>query len=173
MNAGWRIKQISYAADGKPVIIGFENWAGFLALVSIAGFPIGCGWAVYLAERHRNPFPGVYLAAASWAVCLTALAIKNRLKKKNWIFVDAKCLDREVRHLKTHGGGKWASRVLCEFEHSGVLIQCTPTVHWSSFRSEAEAHRFLDSRIDIGGGCVLKVNPLNPKEANLSNRRTP
>jgi hypothetical protein len=24
-NAGWRIKQISHAPDGKPVVVGFER----------------------------------------------------------------------------------------------------------------------------------------------------
>lgn len=170
-NRGWRIKQISHAADGKPVIIGFENWAGYIAAISIIGFPIGCGMAIYLKEHDRNPFPGIYIAIASWAACLAALAIKNKLKKKDWIFIDAKCVDREIRKATGHKGTTWACRILCEFEHHGALIQCTPTVHWSTFRSESDAHQFLDLRIDPSGGCTLKINPRNPREANLSPRK--
>ncbi len=170
-NAGWRIKQISHAPDGKPVVVGFENWAGYVAVISIIGFPIGCGMAIYLKEHHQNPFPGIYIAIASWAVCLGALAIKNKLLKKNWIFIEAKCVDREIRKVASSEGATWASRILCEFDHAGSLIQCTPTVHWSTFRSESAAEQFLSSRIDPSGGCTLKVNPKNIKEANLSDRR--
>lgn len=170
-NAGWRIPQISHAADGKPVVVGFENWAGYLAVVSIIGFPIGCGMAIYSKEHGQNPFPGIYIAIASWAVCLIALAIKNKLKKKDWIFIEAKCLDREIRKVKAHKGMTWASRILCEFEHCGVLTQCTPAVHWTTFRSESDAQQFLNSRIDPEGGCTLRVNPRNLKEANLSARK--
>jgi len=77
-NAGWRIHQISNAPDGKPVVVGFENWAGYVAVISIIGFPIGCGMAIYLIEHGRNPFPGIYIAIASWAICLVSLAIKNK-----------------------------------------------------------------------------------------------
>jgi len=170
-NAGWRIKQISHAADGKPVVVGFENWAGYVAVISIVGFPIGCGIAIYSKEHGQNPFPGIYIAIASWAVCLVALAIKNNLKKKDWIFIDAKCVDREIRRVRAHKGINWASRILCEFKHEDALIQCTPTVHWSTWRSEPDAHIFLDSRIDPSGGCTLKVNPRNLLETNLSGRR--
>ena len=170
-NAGWRIHQISHAPDGKPVVVGFENWAGYVAVISIIGFPIGCGMAIYLKEHGRNPFPGIYIAIASWAICLVSLAIKNKLKKKDWIFIDAKCVDREVRKVRAHKGMTWASRILCEFEYGGSLIKCTPTVHWNTWRSESDAHHFLDSRIDPNGGCSLKINPRNPKEANLSGRR--
>jgi hypothetical protein len=170
-NAGWRIKQISHAPDGKPVVVGFENWAGYVAVFSIIGFPIGCGWAIYLKEHNQNPFPGIYIAIASWAVCLVALAIKNKIKKKDWLLIEAKCLDREVRKVAASKGVTWASRILCEFEHGGTTVQCTPTVHWSTFRSESAAQDFLKSRIDPNGGCTLKVNPRNPREANLADRR--
>jgi hypothetical protein len=170
-NAGWRIRQISHAPDGKPVVVGFENWAGYVAVVSIIGFPIGCGMAIYLKEHGRNPFPGIYLAIASWALCLIALAIKNKLKKKDWIFIEAKCLDRETRRVAARKGITWASRILCEFEHDGIPVQCTPTVHWSTFPSESRALEFLNSRIDPSGGCTLRINPRNPKEANLAGRR--
>ena len=127
--------------------------------------------AIYLKEHGKNPFLGIYIAIASWAVCLVALAIKNKLKKKDWIFIEAKCVDREIQKVKAHKGMTWASRILCEFEHCGALIQCTPTVHWSTFRSESDAHQFLGSRIDPSGGCTLKVNPRNPREANLADRK--
>jgi hypothetical protein len=171
VNAGWRIKQISHAPDGKPVIVGFENWAGYVAVISILGFPIGCGMAIYLKEHRQNPFPGIYVATASWALCLAALAIKNRIKKSNWIYIDARCIDKEIRKVAARKGRTWASRILCEFEHKGAIVQCTPTVHWSTFHSESAAHQFLNSRIDPSGGCTLRVNPENPKEANLADRR--
>jgi len=170
-NAGWRIKQISHAADGKPVVVVFDNWAGYLAVISIVGFPIGCGIAIYSKEHGQNPFIGISIAISSWAVCLVALAIKNNLKKKDWIFIDAKCVDRDIRKVRAHKGMTWASRILCEFKHEDVLIQCTPTVHWNTWRSESDAHDFLDSRIDPSGGCTLKVNPRNLRETNLSDRR--
>jgi hypothetical protein len=105
---------------------------------------------------------------ASWAVCLAALAIKNKLKKQHWIYVQARCLDREVRKISGGDGINWGARILCEFDHAGARIQSTPTVHWSTFRTEAAANKFLDTRISSDGGCTLRVNPQNPKEANLA-----
>ena len=114
---------------------------------------------------NRHP---IITPIASWAVCLVSLAIKNILKKKNWIFVESKCIDREIREVMAQKSISYEPRILCEFEYAGAIIQCTPTVHWSSFRSEAAASKFLNSRIDSIGGCTLKVNPNNLKEANLS-----
>ena len=173
-NYGWRIEHISHATDGEPEIIGFENWAGYVAMVSMMGFPIGCGMAIYSKTQGQDPLQGCIIAIASLLVALGALGIKNRLKKEDWIFTHAKCSDREVRKFITAKGTgpTWACRILCEFEYDGSLIQCTPTVHWKSFRSESDAHQFLTSRIDQNGGCTLKVNPKRPKEANLVERIT-
>ena len=170
-NAGWRINHISHAPEGKPVVVGFENWAGYVTVIAAIPFPIALGIAIYKGENGRDPLPWVYLAIASWAICLAGLVVKNKIKKKDWIYVDAKCIDREVRKGSGRNGTIWASRILCEFEHNGITIQCTPTVHWSTWRSESDAHQFIDSRIDPSGGCTLKVNPRNPREANLSDRR--
>ena len=88
-NAGWRIKQISHAPDGKPIVVGFENWAAYVSWIAAIPFPIGCGMAIYRKENGHDPFPWVYLSIASWAICLAALAVKNKIKKNDWIFVDA------------------------------------------------------------------------------------
>ncbi len=170
-NAGCRLRQISHAPEGKPVFVGFENWAGYVAAVSIMGFPIGCGMAIYLKEHGKSPFPGVYIAVASWAVCLLALVIKNKLIKTGWIVVEAKCIDREIREVAAKGGTTWAVRLLCEFTRDGLTTRCTPTVHWSTFTTESAARAFLGTRIDPGGGCTLRINPRNPREANLVARQ--
>jgi hypothetical protein len=170
-NAGWRITHISYAPDGKPSVVSFENWARYIAFFSILGFPIGCGIAIYLKEHRQNPFPGIYIAIASWSVCLLALAVNNKLKKQDWIFIDAQCIDTEIRKVTTHKGTTWAARILCVFEYGGNIIHCTPTIHWNTWRWESDANKFLNSRIDSSGVCTLKVNPRNLREANLAERK--
>jgi len=166
-NSGWRIKQISYAPDGKPVVVGFENWPGYVAVFSMFGFLIGIGLAFYL----HNSILIFYISIPSLLISFAAVATKNLLIKKGWMFIDARCVDREVRKGTGRNGTIWASRILCEFDHDGTLIQCTPSVHWSTWRSEVSAQQFLNSKIDPNGGCTLRVNPKNLREANLSDRR--
>ena len=167
-NKGWRIEQILHAPSGKPVIIGFENWAGLLAVIAMMGFLIGLGMTIYLTKQGKSPDLGLYIATASGTVCALPLSIKNKLKKKDWVIVEAICIDREVlKAITPKGGLTWASRILCEINHEGTTIQCTPTVHWSSWRTESDANEFLNSKIDGNGRCRLKVNPKNPLEANL------
>ena len=172
-NAGWRIQHISHAEDGKPMIIGFENWAGYVAVFAMLGFPVGVGMAIYLKKHGDSPSMGVTIAAISWLICMLAVAMKNKLKKKDWGTVDATCIDREVlKVIAKQGGPTWAVRILCEIQHDGAVLQCTPTVRWSTFKAESDAYAFLNSRIDDNSSCRLKINLRNPLEANLVARST-
>ena len=166
INSGWRIKFISYAPKDTPIIIGFENWAGCLAGISIIGFLGG----IIMSIKDQDSL-GIYIALGSFLVCLFALVIKNFLLQKDWIFVRAKCLDREVTRVRSRNGGpSYGSRILCEFNYNDVCIQCTPQVTWITHSTEDNAHKFLNSQIDENGECILKVNPHNLKEANLVKR---
>ena len=166
INSGWRIEMISHAPKDMPIIIGFENWAGCLAVISAIGFVVGC-----IMEIKDQDSLGIYIVFGSFSVCLFALGMKIFLTKKDWIFVRAKCLDREVTRVRSrNGGSSYGSRVLCEFNYNNVSIQCTPVVHWTTQTCEDDAHELLNSRIDPDGECILKANPNNFKEANLAKR---
>jgi len=167
-NSGWRIKLISHAPEGKPMVTGFKNWADYLCVIAFCGFPVGVGLAIYHKKNGMSPFPGVIIAVVSWVVGLISLGIRNLLIKRNWILVQAKCIDTEIKRVMAGKGPNWEVRILCEFLHDGSTTQCTPTVHWSSFRTEEAAKNFLKSRIAADGHCALKVNPDNLLEANLT-----
>jgi hypothetical protein len=170
-DARWRITLISPAPDGKPATTRLENWAGLLAVISILGFPIGAGLAFYRKGHSESPLMGCVIAVSSWAICLAALALKNDLKKKRWIYVAATCIDTEIASSKCNLDATWNIRILCNIVRDGVTTPCTPTVHGRSFESEAAAQNFLKFKISPNGACTLRVNPQNMREANLSEPR--
>lgn len=160
-NDGWRIQQISHARAGKPVMVGFENWAGYMGLVGLLFIPVGIGLALYTGKYWNNPAPGIVVGVLGWVVLLVSIPLKIMVKKRNWTYIKAKCIDREIRKVRCRRGYQWIVRILCEMSIDGETIRCTPNVHWNnnSFSSEKAAMDLLNLKIGPDGSCILRINP--------------
>ncbi len=160
-NDGWRIQQISHARGGKPVMVGFENWAGYMGLVGLLFIPVGIGLALYTGKYWNNPIPGIVVGVLGWVVLLISIPLKIMVKKRNWTYIKAKCIDREIRKVRCRRGYRWVVRILCEMSIDGETIRCTPSVYWdnNSFSSEKATMDLLNLKIGSDGSCILRINP--------------
>lgn len=160
-NSGWRIQQISHARGGKPIMVGLENWAGYVGLVGLLFIPVGIGLAIYTGKYWNNPVPGIAVGVLGWVVLLISIPLKIMVKKRNRTYVKGKCIDREIRKVKCRRGDRWTARILCEISINGETIRCTPNICWykNSFSSEKAAMDLLNLKIGSDGSCMLRINP--------------
>jgi hypothetical protein len=171
LDDGWRIKFISHGVKGRPMTFGFETWSGYVALSGVITFLSGVGYSIYEKEHHRTPFGALLIAIAGLAIAASSIKLRDYLLKRHWTEKKGRCLDSEIRHLYPGRDYSWDARVLCEYENNGVAILCTPFLSYIGFVNEASARESISKRIDSAGACRLLVNPKNPLEVLLLERK--
>ena len=171
LDKGWRLKFISYGSKGRPMTFGFETWSVYVALIGVVTFFSGVGFSIYEKEHHRSPFGPLLIAIAGLAVAGSSIKLRDYLLKRHWIEKKARCLDSEVRHLYPGRDYSWDARVLCEYGNDEEAILCTPFLSYIGFVSEASARESIADRIDSDGACRLLINPKNPLQAQILERK--
>lgn len=163
-NRGWRIPYIAHAKDGELETLTPLNLPGWLALVGLAGIPTG----FYIIVDTESLQPGMIILALSVVWTIACILLRNRWRKRGWVQVQAQCIDKDIKRLLNSGAGRaWDARILCEFEHDGATVRCTPRVYWSTFKSEGLVMQFLEERIGSDGRCTLLINPKIPQQSQL------
>jgi hypothetical protein len=167
-NAGWRIQMIPYDDPSGPMTISLKGWRAIVPVVGAFGFFAGLALVFY--DDGQYVTRGLVFAIASWLLALFGWWLKNREVKMDWDVAPARCVDRELGKIppaSPGGGCSWAWRLVCEYDYLGIPYRVTPEAHWSSFPSQAAAHKFLDERISPRGECMLRVDPKNPLRTEL------
>ncbi|HBA60042.1 MAG TPA: hypothetical protein DCZ92_04330 [Elusimicrobia bacterium] len=164
-DAGWRIKWIAWQETGRPEYVfntpltlatGFGGAALFLG-------------SAYLAASGRAPASVMVWGIAGIALIIAGRLYAARAKQIGWVAVEARCLDREARELRSSGRGAatvWEYRLLCSFSYDGREYKVTPEPsHTLAFSSEDKLNAYLAERITPGGTCALWIDPANPLHA--------
>src|SRR5262245_1025793 len=96
-NRGWRIQHIPWDDPSKPMAIK----TNYPALVGALGFLTGIGVLLYGLANQREPLllTGLGAAVASLLLMLAAVFLAGRFRRRGWVQVRAKCLDREVKQI--------------------------------------------------------------------------
>lgn len=164
-NRNWRIDFIPWAEDGdKPMVKGIENPMGILSLLGVMLFLVGFVYLIAKRESIEN-------LAIPVAICVTGVILgaigsilHEKVRKGNWITVNAECLDYETKLGRTSQRAHlWALRALCRFEVNGCEIQCTPEVTWPKRKGEEWKEKYISDQAT----CILLVNPKRPREVEF------
>lgn len=152
-----RIKNIPYQ---KQMQFIKPNWAMTLGFIGFVAF-------LYLSTRGNLDW--IYASFGSFAFALLAMGYEARQKRKNWVRINATCLDSEFYRDKSYDsdgiGITWVIQLLCEVEYDGKTYKVTPSF-WRTFFTKWGAKKFLESKIK-NGKCELYVNPDNPLETEI------
>ena len=165
----WRIKFIPFTQ--KKLNFVEPNWGAIAGAVIFVG---GIVLAFYFKPPpfSKRPEGWIVVSAAGLLFGFLSLLLKGRKVRRNWIRVQAKCLDREIRKMHTldaDSGKAWFFQLLCEFELDGRAYQVTPSF-WRSFATKMGITNFLARNISPEGICELYVNPDNPLQTEFVGR---
>jgi hypothetical protein len=174
-DAGWRIPAI---LPGDPSRAWRPRSVSALPLVGLALFLLGALMAV-TARVEGGVAAGLVVAVAGLALSVASSVWSERRRRRDWVPVEATCLDEELAFFRKRNGGVWRWRLLCRFELSGREYTVTPTIYHGlvvdrvlatpertrAARERAvafrETFRVADDRVR------LWVNPADPLEAEL------
>jgi hypothetical protein len=167
-NSGWRIQHVSWLPDGKVEAYGPRSTSAWLLLLS--GFGCFFGGPLLLSQPGFPVWGGITIMLFGLVLLFFSRYASGRDLYGNFVPVDGICIDRDVREfIDPESVGDlventfWAARILCEFEYRNTPYRVTPIIaKISAFRTEEEAHRYLDQRMDEAGHCKLWVAPNNP-----------
>jgi len=165
---GWRISLVPCGKPSRPPsALAFAlQWAGMVALIAVIAGPVQL-------IRTGDPRYMILFGCGTVAAILTSL-LWTRARKRGWLYVKATCVDREIQRREYNGPSEgrsygWEFRLLCRFKLNGHEYTVTP-YYGSNFWSERRIGTFLSKAIGPDGGCVLRVNPENPLEADFSGK---
>ena len=164
-NRDWRIDFISWAGDdSKPMVKGIENPMGILSLLGMMLF-LG-GFAYIMIKRGSVENMAIPISTCIIGVGLGAVGsiLHEKVRKRNWITVNAECLDYETKLGRTSKNAHlWALRALCRFELNGAEVLCTPEITWPKRKGEEWKYSLISNQAT----CTLLVNPKRPREVEL------
>jgi len=190
-NQGWRIARIPTRRETKPRAVYGTAILLLLALllvVALVTLPL-----VPLIREARNVAQFLSLLTAAhiillamglllvvplaWIVTTSARQLRGKGPR---VEVEAHCHDRDIQPVvnftdagEVHG---WTYRLLCEFEVYGRAYEATPEGRQGKafriFETPQEVEMYLDTHIGVEGECRLRVDPSDPVEAELVERRT-
>lgn len=168
INRNWRIEYISHAQPGKPMLHTIHNPMG---IVSLFGMLLFLGGFIYLFVKRseaENLVVPITLCVVGLVLAIVSNLLHEKLRKQNWIQVEAKCLDHELIEGRNRENGRvFALRALCEFELNGEAVRCTPESWWPARRGEAPLTNYIrDPGMDFAASR-LRVNPENPREVEF------
>lgn len=171
LNEGWRIQFISYARPGRPMTFGLETWSRYVVLAGVLGFLFGLGYTIYLKEHGRSPAAGLVFTGLGFALAASSIKLRACLLRRLWREQPARCIDREVRRVRRHHDFTWDARILCEYEHAGAVVRCTPFLTQTGFATEGTAWARVSAVVANDGSCRLLVTPANPLHTEVLERR--
>jgi hypothetical protein len=177
LNTRWRICLIPIDDSGR-----IRGQAGSLTTLvwSLGGLAFIGGAACLLLQKTQLAIGLLATTVVVGVGTLLLQFIRRRLNVAGWQFVSARCLDREVRQVVMGSRGmgrpryRWMCRIICEYKRGGATQRLTPMIRVRAlgdseraFRSEQKLNAYLDAAIDTSGNCKLRVNPINPLDAEL------
>lgn len=173
-DAGWRIPWIPWQTPGRPETVYNTPLTISVQLVGIALFLGGPGF-LFLSQSRSMGW--LVFSVLGWALILFARVYAAWHKQRDWIYIEALCLDREIRLCRNacrpSASGVWEFRLLCEFSIAGKTFRVTPEQsRITAFRSKEEAEKHLEKFIMPNGSCRLWVRPGNPLQASFPERRS-
>jgi len=152
------------------VVYGITNWP---MTIFTAAFILSAIYISQLIERQspwvQNHKIWLTLMVAGLLAAFLSLIGKAVWIRRNWRYVAAKCLERDVWKDLGDGpdaGKTWYFRLLCEFELDGRTYRVTPS-YWRTFATQTGVSNFLKRKISSEGWCLLRVNPANPLQAEI------
>ena len=157
-NQGWRIPLIPFNDSSKPIMIQ-TNWFAVLGAIVFVG---GLGLSF-----HKDDIRYVYAALGGLAFALAGIWFVAKFRRRNWVKVEARCMDKDVQTGFNGEGAFWAFRLLCTFAYQGKNYSVTP-IFWRGFTSKNSINDFLGKKIQQDGRCFLYVNPKNPLQTELA-----
>lgn len=172
-DAGWRIPWIPWQAPGQPETVYNTPLTTAVQLVGIALFP---GGLVLLFLSQSRSMGWLAFSVLGWVLILLARVYAAWHKQRDWICIQAHCLDREIRlcrnAYRSGASENWEIRLLCEFSLDGRTFRVTPEQSQiSAFRSKEQAEKHLAKFILPNGVCRLWVRPGNPLQASFPERK--
>jgi hypothetical protein len=130
---------------------------------------VGLGfWAAAFAFGTAGRLYGLAVCAVvGLSVALFGSLFSIALKKREWVIVNADCLDREIGQEWHSHGQTWCFRTVCQFTLECKQYTVTPD-YSGIVASRQGAERFLGRAISPAGKCLLYVNPADPLEAEIA-----
>lgn len=125
-----------------------------------------CGFVSLLATGKPSA-SAIVITGIGFSLFLLGALISNRAKRRDWLRIEATCIDREYKRVASNRGNTWRFRLLCKFKLDGKEYTVTP-FYYSSFASEKRLLRFFDEVISTQQTCPLWVNSHNPLETEIS-----
>jgi len=164
-NRNWRIEFISWAdEDDKPMVKGIENPMGILSLLGVMLFLGGFVYLIVKRELIENLAIPVGICIAGFILGAVGSILHEKVRKQNWVTVNAECLDYETKLGRTSQNAHlWALRALCRFEMNGSEIRCTPETTWPKRKGEEWKNTFISDQAT----CTLLVHRKRPREVEL------
>ena len=158
----WKIKYIPYQT--KPTMV--KNYG---ALVGASIFISGV-FIPSMLGLHSHWI--LWICLLGLTVMFSSLLISGRSERKNWIKLEAYCIDSEIKQelsMDPEGGKTWNFRLICQYTFNGKTYRVTPDF-WRSFATESGIKRFLEKNIHSNSTCQLYINPENPLQTEFVGR---
>lgn len=128
-------------------------------------------WALALIAYFTGNVGMIGLSALSALAIVPTIAQhlnKKRRKRQLWVFVEARCLEHQVRFVHDRRGDHhWRVHLFCEFQLRGQLWRTTLDTNQHRFYCREAAEAFIGEHVGDEQEMTLYVNPLNPQHAML------
>ena len=166
--SGWRFELIPYRS-GTGARPFKECWEAsmpgmVLCLTGIGLFILGI-LSVLVFKGPKGP--AIVIAMIGWPLGAFGLLLVNRGVRRDWLRIEATCLDRDYKRVATGDGNTWQFRWLCKFKLDGKEYTVTP-YYYSTMATEKGVLSLFAKAISSQQTCSLWVNPRNPLETELS-----
>lgn len=138
-NIGWRIQWVPWQDSGKPEYVFNTPLTLFLIIVGIGMFFDGILLTTKVVDapkfvpisKFNHTWIGIGVIVFGLLVLFVSRIVAAYQKQKEWIKVEATCIDREVaagRDYSGDGNGTvyWEYRLLCVFNFNGKQYRVTP-----------------------------------------------
>ena len=122
---------------------------------------------IYFAV-YKNVTCAIIGVGIGFPLVNVGILMSYRGKYRDWLRIEAACLDREHRRISGDEGGQtWAFRLFCRFKLLGKEYTVTPS-YGRTYISENGVLRLYTKAITTRQTCFLWVNSRNPLETELS-----
>ena len=166
--SNWRIADIPYQAQFSGPSMKDQFATSPLGMsMSLIGVGLFAGGFVSLLATKKPNVSAIVIISVGFPLFLLGALINNRAKRRDWVRIEATCIDREYMRIAVNRGKTWRFRLLCKFKLDGKEYTVTP-FYYSSFASEKRLLQFFSEAISSQQTCRLWVNPRNPLETEIS-----
>lgn len=172
-NRNWRIEYIFYPKEQGIRQTKITNPMGYISLSGIILMGVSFSFLFIKKDEIENIITPVLIFFLGFIIAALGSIFHEKIRKKNWQSIQAKCLDHETQLGRTSNGNwTWTMRTLCEFEFEEKEMRCTPEIHWSKRKGEDWKHEYFQKENEDITYCILSVNPDNPHETELQRTKT-